>query len=68
MLVACSGGLHHVQSPGERWPSPFGLLRMRLENPDIADDRSRLPSEAGEQDFEEAVIRDLTRRRDSCCP
>lgn len=68
MLVAYSGGLHHVQAPGERCPHPFRVLRMRLQSLDIADYRSRLVSESGEEGFKEAVIRDLTRRRDMHCP
>lgn len=68
MLLAYSGGLHHVQAPGERRPRLFELVRMRLENLDIADYRSRILSEAGEEGFKGAVVRDLTRRRDTHCP
>ena len=68
MLLAYSGGLHHVQAPGDRCPSFFEVIRMRLENLEIAEYRRRLMSEAGEEGFKGAVIRDLTRRRDSHCP
>lgn len=68
MLLAYSGGLHHVQAPGDRWPRLFQVIRMRLESLEIADYRSRLMSEAGEEGFKRAVIRDLTRRRDTRCP
>lgn len=68
MLLAYSGGLHHVQAPGDRWPRLFQVIRMRLESLEIADYRSRLISEAGEEGFKGAVIRDLTRRRDTHCP
>ena len=68
MLLAYSGGLHHVQAPGDRWPRLFQVIRMRLESLEIADYRSRLMSEAGEEGFKRAVIRDLTHRRDTRCP
>jgi hypothetical protein len=31
MLIAYSGGLHHVQAPGELLPRPFRRLRLDLE-------------------------------------
>lgn len=68
MLLAYSGGLHHVQAPGDTCPSLFEVIRMRLESLGIADYRSRLMAEAGEEGFKGAVIRDLTRRRDTHCP
>ena len=36
MLVAYSGGLHHVQAPGERLPRPFRKIRMNFELLEIA--------------------------------
>lgn len=68
MLLAYSGGLHHVQAPGERWPRLFEVLRMRLECLDIADYRSQLLAQSGREDLKRAVVRDLTRRRDAHCP
>lgn len=68
MLLAYSGGLHHVQAPGEPWPRPLEELRMRLELVEIAEYRRRLLESAGRDRFKAAVIRDLTRRRDEHCP
>lgn len=67
MLLAYSGGLHHVQAPGEPLPRPFRILRMRLESVDIGTYRDRLLEEGGREGFKAAVIRDLTRRRDRHC-
>ena len=36
MLLAYSGGLHHVQIPGDRFPRLFKTIRLRLEVVDIA--------------------------------
>lgn len=68
MLLAYSGGLHHVQAPGEPLPRPFRVLRMRLEAVDIEEYRDRLLAEEGRTGFKAGVIRDLTRRRDRYCP
>jgi hypothetical protein len=68
MLLAYSGGLHHVQVPGERFPRLWKRIRMRLELIDIARYREELLARAGEQGFKRAVIEDLERRRDLNCP
>ncbi|HYL06364.1 MAG TPA: 1-acyl-sn-glycerol-3-phosphate acyltransferase [Thermoanaerobaculia bacterium] len=68
MLLAYSGGLHHVQAPGERFPRPWKTIRMRLELVDIASYRAALLARAGAAGFKRAVIEDLERRRDLLCP
>jgi hypothetical protein len=68
MLLAYSGGLHHVQAPGERFPRLWKTIRMRLELVDIASYRAALLAEAGAAGFKRAVIADLERRRDLYCP
>ncbi len=68
MLVAYSGGLHHVQIPGQRIPKLFATLRMKVENLSIADYREDQMAAAGESSFRRAVITDLERRRDEICP
>jgi hypothetical protein len=64
MLLAYSGGLHHVQIPGERFPRLWKTIRMRLEVVEIATYRANLFAEAGEAGFKRAVVADLERRRD----
>jgi hypothetical protein len=68
MLLAYSGGLHHVQVPGERFPRLWKTIRMRMEVLQIDAYRTSLLSEAGSDGFKRAVIRDLERRRDLYCP
>ena len=68
MLIAYSGGLHHVQAPGEGFPRLFKTIRMRLEAVDIAGYRNALLAEGGPKGFRRAVVRDLERRRDLYCP
>jgi hypothetical protein len=68
MLVVYSGGLHHVQAPGETIPRLFKNVRLRLEIIDIGTYRDALGEYANHSDFKAAVIGDLTRRRDLYCP
>jgi Acyltransferase len=68
MLLAYSGGLHHVQAPGERLPRLWKTIRMRLEVVDIAAYRAAMLARAGTAGFKRAVIEDLDRRRDLLCP
>ncbi len=67
MLLAYSGGLHHIQAPGQDLPKIFKTLRMTLESLSIADYKARLGAEDPEE-FKLRVIRDLQRRRNQHCP
>ena len=68
MLIAYSGGLHHVQVPGERIPRVFQKVRMNLELVDIADYVRALLPDRTPEDFRRAVCSDLERRREANCP
>ena len=67
MLIAYSGGLHHVQVPGHV-PSIFKTVRLRVEILEIADYVREILAHGGEEEFKRNVIRDLERRRDLYCP
>ncbi len=67
MLIAYSGGLHHVQIPG-RVPRIFKTIRLRVENVDIAQYMAEIMRHGGEEQFKRNVIRDLEQRRDHFCP
>jgi len=67
MLLAYSGGLHHVQIPG-RIPNVFATVRMRLENLEIADYIDEMISRGGPDMFKKTVMKDLDRRRDEYAP
>ncbi|MBW8874127.1 MAG: hypothetical protein JF614_04125 [Acidobacteria bacterium] len=68
MLIAYSGGLHHVHTPGERFPRLFKTIRLRLEVVDIVEYRAARMAEGGLKGFRRAVVHDLERRRDLICP
>lgn len=68
MLVAYSGGLHHVQVPGQRWPRLWKKIRMNMEVLDLGTYHRERMAVAGPEGFKRAVIADLERRRDLYCP
>lgn len=68
MLLAYSGGLHHVQVPGEKNPRVFKTIRMRLELVDIGTYREQMMAVYGSSGFKKAVVEDLARRRDLYSP
>jgi hypothetical protein len=67
MLIAYSGGLHHVQIPGRVTVGLFKVVRMRIENIEIADYIARHMAD-GEENFKRNIREDLERRRDDYCP
>lgn len=67
MLIAYSGGLHHVQAPGQRIPRLFKTLRMRVESLDIFAYSQMIATHTNGH-FRQAVIEDLQIRRDQYCP
>jgi hypothetical protein len=69
MLLAYSGGLHHVQVPDEGLPRPFKTLRIALEMLDIREYLAgRGVNELHPVAFKRSVVADLERRRDHYCP
>jgi hypothetical protein len=67
MLIAYSGGLHHVQHPGHI-PNLFKTVRMRIENLDIASYIAEQTAKGGAEQFKRNVMRDLEGRRDLYTP
>jgi hypothetical protein len=68
MLMVYSGGLHHIQVPGELLPTPFKTLRCRMEMIDIPSYKEELAANFPDLNFRKAVVADLTLRRDEYCP
>ena len=61
ILFVYSGGLHHIQSPGERWPKIFKTFHANLEVVDIAHYKQSVHTKEAE-DFTRAVIDDMNHR------
>jgi hypothetical protein len=68
MLIVYSGGLHHIQAPGETLPRPFRNVGSRFEFVTIKEYKKRLGQQDDPAAFRSAVIEDLTMRRDEHCP
>jgi len=68
MLIVYSGGLHHIQAPGELVPRLFRIIRMRKEVLDIPSYVASLGGAEDHDAFKRAVIVDLEQRRDRMCP
>lgn len=67
MLIAYSGGLHHVQVPGQTIPRIFKTLSMQIENLAIDLYRTKIIDRCGAAGFKQGVIRDLEARRLKYC-
>lgn len=68
LLLAYSGGLHHVQIPGQRLPRLWQTIRLALEVVSIEDYVESVRATSRSDSFTEAVKADLQRRRDLHCP
>ena len=68
LLLLYSGGLHHIQVPGQTLPKLFKTLHVRMELIDVEDYKAGLDLKSHDMNFKSAVIRDLTERRDLHCP
>lgn len=66
MLIAYSGGLHHVQAPGEKWPRIFKTITMNLELLPINDYKKMIQSKY--PDLKNGIVADLQQRLENNCP
>lgn len=67
MMIIYSGGLHHVQHPGELIPRLFKTIKANIEVLEISDYKASLPSSEGVQ-FKKDVVSDLEHRMAKNCP
>ncbi len=69
MVIAYSGGLHHVQVPGEGFPKLFKTLKMNLEAMEIPDYKAMFNSAVeGSDEWRKAMLADLQMRLETRCP
>ncbi|MBT1063248.1 hypothetical protein KJY73_06660 [Bowmanella sp. Y26] len=67
LLFVYSGGLHHIQCPGERLPRLFRTLTANLEILDIADYKRQI-EQRHESGFKAKVMGDMNHRLDAFVP
>ena len=66
ILIAYSGGLHHVQHPGELIPRLFKTIHLNLEKIDILDYKKQFNSDGIQ--FRKDIVADLENRLVQNCP
>ena len=66
ILVGYSGGLHHVQAPGEHFPRLFKTIKMNFEAIDIVAFKKEMPAES--RAFKLKVVESFQKRLEANCP
>ncbi|MAX67679.1 MAG: hypothetical protein CME66_12145 [Halobacteriovoraceae bacterium] len=66
ILIAYSGGLHHVQHPGEHFPRLFKTIKLNLETIEIDDYKSLFKSQGIQ--LRKDIVADLEKRLKTNCP
>ncbi|NVJ62080.1 MAG: 1-acyl-sn-glycerol-3-phosphate acyltransferase [Gammaproteobacteria bacterium] len=67
LLFVYSGGLHHVQIPGQTLPKIFQTIKVNLEIIDIAEYKQQLSANTTEQ-FRENILNDMQWRLENKLP
>ncbi|WP_396588530.1 hypothetical protein [Bermanella sp. R86510] len=67
ILFIYSGGLHHVQSPGDWRPKVFKTIKANLQIIPIQEYKQSLPFEFG-HDFRDEVVKDMQKRLETHVP
>jgi hypothetical protein len=68
MLFAYSGGLHHVQVPGEGFPRIFKTLKIDVEAFEISEYKTSFNEEPGSRPWRKLVLDDLQHRLETKPP
>ena len=63
MLFAYSGGLHHIQAPGEQLPRLFKHIHLSIENLDVIEYRQKLERDSSVRPVKQRMKVDLERRK-----
>ena len=69
ILFVYSGGLHHIQTPGQVFPKLFKKIKLSLELVELSDYKNMMAPELNENKrFRKNVINDLNNRLTSKIP
>lgn len=68
MVIVYSGGLHHVQTPGQLIPNIFKSIKVNFESCDIQDYKNDIGFSDCHRKFTVAMAKNLEARRDEHCP
>lgn len=67
ILFIYSGGLHHIQAPGDKWPRLFKRIKANMEMVDISKYKKKF-SDKCPLVFKEQVVADMQNRLEDCTP
>jgi len=67
LLLGYSGGLHHIQTPGESMPRLFKTIKIRWEAVPVVEFKKGLPTH-NPREFKVAVVKALNERMYEHCP
>jgi len=67
LLFIYSGGLHHIQAPGDRFPKVFKTIHVNMEMLTIKEYKQSI-THGGELTFKKAVMADLNHRLNHAIP
>ncbi len=68
MAIGYSGGLHHVQIPGEGLPKLFKTLKINIDTLEIADYKASFNATVGSSEWKKQVLDDLQHRLETKIP
>ncbi len=66
MVLCISGGLHHIQKPGQHFPNLFRKLRMNFVYIDLVEYRKKFTGSPREQKL--LITKDLQKYLETSCP
>jgi len=67
MILCFSGGLHHVQAPGQKIPRIFKTIKLNLAAFDIAEYKNQF-GDISSREKKLAIVADLQKRLETCVP
>lgn len=68
MVIAYSGGLHHVQVPGQGLPRLFKTLKIKLELHEISEYKAGFGTDFESSEWKKAVLTDMQNGLETKCP
>lgn len=68
LLIACSGGLHHIQVPGEGLPKVFKTIKMNIDAFEMNEYKFMFTATSGSVEWKGQVLEDLQHRLETRVP
>jgi hypothetical protein len=68
LLIAYSGGLHHIQVPGEGLPKVFKTIKMNIDAFEMNEYKFMFTATSGTEEWKEQVLADLQNRLETKVP